>query len=91
MTEGFIRSALERLLEGRTGVVIAHRLATVLRADVILVIQQGKLVEKGTHQELLSRGGLYAHLYETQFSVQQGPSANLPEPTGEEPEGSKIG
>ena len=71
VAESLIRSALERLLEGRTSVIIAHRLTTVLRADVILVLAEGELVERGTHQELLNGGGLYAHLYETQFLPQE--------------------
>ena len=53
--------------EGRTSVVIAHRLSTILAADQILVLDEGRLVEQGTHVELLAKGGLYAHLYETQF------------------------
>ncbi len=71
VSETLIRSALERLLAGRTSVTIAHRLATVLRADVILVLRKGELVESGSHQELLARGGLYTQLYETQFRPQE--------------------
>jgi ABC-type multidrug transport system fused ATPase/permease subunit len=66
-TEGLIQDALERLMSGRTSVVIAHRLATVQRAGMILVIDGGRIVERGTHQELLAQGGVYAHLYRTQF------------------------
>jgi ATP-binding cassette subfamily B protein len=66
-SEAFIQEALERLRRGRTSLVIAHRLSTILQADVILVIDQGRLVEKGTHAELLARSGLYARLYEQQF------------------------
>jgi ATP-binding cassette subfamily B protein len=55
------------LLEGRTSLVIAHRLSTILAADLILVLDHGKLVERGTHPELLAHGGLYARLYEEQF------------------------
>jgi ATP-binding cassette subfamily B protein len=66
-SEALIQAALEPLLEGRTSLVIAHRLSTVLAADTILVLDEGRLVEQGTHAELLARGGLYAHLYATQF------------------------
>jgi len=66
-TEGLIQDAMDKLMEGRTSLVIAHRLATVQRADEILVIDHGEIVERGTHEELLERNGLYAHLYETQF------------------------
>ena len=66
-SEALIQAALERVMRGRTSLVIAHRLSTVLAADVILVLSQGRLVERGTHDELLRRGGLYASLYETQF------------------------
>lgn len=66
-SEALIQAALEPLFPGRTSLVIAHRLSTILRADKILVLNQGQLVEQGTHPELLAKGGLYAHLYETQF------------------------
>ncbi|MEJ2734854.1 MAG: ABC transporter ATP-binding protein [Anaerolineae bacterium] len=66
-SEALIQAALEPLLEGRTSLVIAHRLSTILAADKILVLDEGQLVEEGTHAELLAQGGLYAHLYETQF------------------------
>lgn len=66
-SEALIQAALEPLLQGRTSLVIAHRLSTILRADKILVLNQGQLVEQGTHAELLAQDGLYAHLYETQF------------------------
>lgn len=65
--EALIQAALEPLFSGRTSVVIAHRLSTILAADTILVLDEGRLVESGAHDELLARGGLYAHLYETQF------------------------
>ena len=66
-SEALIQAALERVMAGRTSVVIAHRLSTVLKADVILVLDKGRVVERGTHRELLDRGGLYATLFETQF------------------------
>lgn len=68
VTEVFIQQALERLLENRTSIVIAHRLSTVRNADWIMVIDQGKIVEQGTHYTLLTQGGLYTQLYERQFS-----------------------
>ncbi|MBK8046859.1 MAG: ABC transporter ATP-binding protein [Anaerolineales bacterium] len=71
-SEALIQAALEPLFEGRTSVVIAHRLSTVLAADNILVLDQGKIVEQGTHEALLARKGLYAELYETQFQGQSG-------------------
>lgn len=69
-SEAYIQAALEPLLKGRTSVVIAHRLSTILAADTILVMNRGRLVESGTHEELLARAGLYAELYETQFRDQ---------------------
>src|SRR5205814_759630 len=57
-SEALIQDALERVMSGRTSIVIAHRLSTVLKADVILVMDRGRLVERGTHAELLARGGL---------------------------------
>lgn len=67
VTEALIQSALERLLTGRTAIVIAHRLSTVRNADRIYVIDEGRIVEQGTHSELLERGGVYRDLYERQF------------------------
>jgi subfamily B ATP-binding cassette protein MsbA len=66
--ERLVQRAIERLLAGRTVFVIAHRLSTVQRADQILVLDGGRIVERGTHQSLLEAGGLYRHLYELQFS-----------------------
>ncbi len=66
-SEALIQEALKRVMAGRTCIVIAHRLSTILAADLILVIDQGQIVERGTHNELLKQAGLYARLYETQF------------------------
>lgn len=65
--EQVVFEALSNLMAGRTSIVIAHRLATVRQADVIFVVDEGRIVERGTHDELLARGGLYSHLYELQF------------------------
>ena len=61
-------SALDKIMEGRTTLVIAHRLATVMRADRILVLDRGRLVEEGTHQSLIGKGGVYKRLAELQFA-----------------------
>ncbi len=66
-SERLVQAALEPLMEGRTTIAIAHRLSTILKADVIFVIDRGRVVERGTHDELLALGGLYARLYEQQF------------------------
>jgi ATP-binding cassette subfamily B protein len=67
VSERLIQAALERLMEGRTTIAIAHRLSTILRADQILVYERGRIVERGTHAELIEVGGLYARLYREQF------------------------
>ncbi|MBQ1362290.1 MAG: ABC transporter ATP-binding protein [Oscillospiraceae bacterium] len=67
ITENAIQEALEALMEGRTSIVIAHRLSTVLKADRILVLKDGVIAEQGSHEELLALGGTYRELYETQF------------------------
>ncbi len=67
-TEAKVQAAFERLMEGRTSFIVAHRLSTIVGADVIVAMRDGKIVETGTHAELLARGGFYASLYESQFS-----------------------
>jgi ATP-binding cassette subfamily B protein len=67
-SEAAVQRALDTALEGRTSLVIAHRLSTVRHADRILVIDDGRIVQSGTHDQLLARGGLYADLYRTQFA-----------------------
>jgi ATP-binding cassette subfamily B protein len=66
-SERLVQEALRPLMRGRTTIAIAHRLSTILSADVIFVVERGRIVERGSHQELLGRGGLYAQLYEQQF------------------------
>ncbi|WP_177198709.1 ABC transporter ATP-binding protein [Streptomyces colonosanans] len=78
-SEAAVQEALTEALEGRTAVVIAHRLSTVRAADVILVVESGRIVERGTHQELLSEGGRYAQLYRTQFEKAGAPREVEPE------------
>jgi ATP-binding cassette subfamily B protein len=66
-SEVAVQRALDSALEGRTAIVIAHRLSTIRAADQILVVDDGRVVERGTHTQLLAAGGLYAHLYSTQY------------------------
>jgi ATP-binding cassette subfamily B protein len=70
-SESLIQDAMERVMKGRTSLVIAHRLSTIIGADIILVMDQGRLVEQGGHKELLAQGGLYQMLYETQFRAER--------------------
>jgi ATP-binding cassette subfamily B protein len=72
LSEALIQDALKRVMEGRTSLVIAHRLSTILAADKILVMENGRLAESGTHAELLAQGALYTTLYETQFRYGEG-------------------
>ncbi len=67
VSERLVQAALEPLMEGRTTIAIAHRLSTILKADVIFVIDRGRVAERGSHDELLEQGGLYAQLYQQQF------------------------
>jgi len=70
-TERYIQEALDRLMTGRTTFVIAHRLSTVRRADLILVMKEGYIVERGTHNELLEQNGLYREIYDLQLRDQE--------------------
>ena len=78
-----MRDALSRMVEGRTSLVIAHRLSTVQRADKIIVMHKGKVREMGTHQQLLAQRGIYWKLYQLQYKDQEIPvsSAGTPEVT----------
>ena len=69
-TEALIQEAISTLLTGRTSFLIAHRLSTIRKADMILVVRQGKIIERGTHQELMALGGYYADLYNKQFETE---------------------
>ena len=70
-TEIQIQSAMDNLMKGRTSFIIAHRLSTIKNADLILVMNQGDIVEQGTHEELLAKGGFYADLYNSQFDEEE--------------------
>lgn len=80
MTEHKVQAAIERLLGGRSVVVIAHRLSTIRRADKILVLQAGQIVEQGNHEALLARGGVYAELYRMGFQEEEGGNSPAPPP-----------
>jgi subfamily B ATP-binding cassette protein MsbA len=68
-SERAVQAALDTLMAGRTTFVVAHRLSTIERADLIVVMEQGRIVEQGTHDELLAAGGTYANLYRLQFTT----------------------
>jgi ABC-type multidrug transport system fused ATPase/permease subunit len=69
-SEALIQEGLSELMKGRTTFVIAHRLSTIRRADTILVVEDGRIVERGRHEELLARGGRYADLYNRQYGLE---------------------
>jgi ATP-binding cassette subfamily C protein len=75
-SEAAVQAALSEALEGRTAMVIAHRLSTIRSADLILVVEDGSIVERGTHEELLAMGGRYEELHRTQFAVQKNVAAD---------------
>ena len=77
-TEALIQAALARVLQGRTSFVIAHRLSTIRNADVVLVVDHGEIVERGTHRELLAKRGVYYELYMMQYRHQETPGAPVP-------------
>ena len=82
-SEVAVQQALDMAMQGRTSVVIAHRLSTVRNADLIIVVDQGRIVQRGRHEELLVEGGLYAELYRTQFDQSPRwapPSTGITEP-----------
>ena len=67
-TEVLVQDAFEELMKGRTSFIVAHRLSTIKNADQILVMKAGNIIERGTHEELLTQGGFYKQLYESQFA-----------------------
>ena len=69
-TEALIQEAISTLLEGRTSFLIAHRLSTIRKADMILVVRDGRIIQRGTHSELMEQGGYYADLYNKQFETE---------------------
>ena len=68
-TELMVQEAFDRMMEGRTSFIVAHRLSTIRKADQILVMKEGKIIEQGNHEELLAKGGFYCELYNSQFAV----------------------
>jgi ATP-binding cassette subfamily B protein len=80
-TERAVQQAFDTLAMGRTTITVAHRLSTVRDADEILVVDEGRIVERGKHSDLLVADGLYAELYRTQFAPQRGTAADVVLPT----------
>ena len=81
-TEIKIQQAFASMMEGRTSFIVAHRLSTIREADVILVMKDGKIIEQGKHEELLSEGGFYAALYNSQFAGEKQPGHPAQVPSG---------
>jgi ATP-binding cassette subfamily B protein len=81
-TERMIQQAFEKLLEGRTSFVIAHRLSTIRNADLVMMVSDGEIIERGTHRNLLEKGGPYKDLYMSQFREEEEESAT-PEPASD--------
>jgi ATP-binding cassette subfamily B protein len=81
-TERMIQQAFEKLLEGRTSFVIAHRLSTIRNADLVMMVSDGEIIERGTHRDLLEKGGPYKDLYMSQFREEEEESAT-PEPASD--------
>ena len=68
-TEELVQQAMDKLTEGRTSFIIAHRLSTIRNADLILVMNEGNIIEQGTHEDLMKKNGFYADLYNSQFEL----------------------
>jgi ATP-binding cassette subfamily B protein len=89
-TEGEIRQALERLMEGRTTFIIAHRIQSVMNADLILVLDQGRIVQRGTHDELMAQEGIYRRIYDLQARIEDELEQELADQTSEVWETSEV-
>jgi ATP-binding cassette subfamily B protein len=89
-TEGEIRQALERLMEGRTTFIIAHRIQSVMNADLILVLDQGRIVQRGTHEELMAQEGIYRRIYDLQARIEDELEQELADQTSEVWETSEV-